>query len=203
MSKTLTDVQIKETAEAHGLEPAALKAVDMVESKGSGFLPDGRPVILFEGHIFWKQLIRRGIDPHRFTFGNRDILFPAWTEETRKFYQGGAAEHLRLKRAAEINREAALSSASWGRFQVLGLNWDICGFQSLQKFINAMYRDEAAHLKAAVEFIKSRRLTAALRDRDWPAFARGYNGAGYAANQYDVKLARAYEEAREKGYNHG
>jgi hypothetical protein len=32
----------------------------------------------------------------------------------------------------------------------------------------------------------------ALRQRDWAAFARGYNGPGYRANRYDAKLAQAF-----------
>jgi hypothetical protein len=36
-------------------------------------------------------------------------------------------------------------------------------------------------------------LLAALQSHDWAAFAKGYNGPGYAKNAYDVKLAEAYE----------
>jgi hypothetical protein len=32
----------------------------------------------------------------------------------------------------------------------------------------------------------------ALKSHDWSTFARLYNGAGYAANHYDVKIAQAY-----------
>jgi len=49
MSKTLTDDQIRAAAEAAGLEPAALKAIDEVESRGAGFLADGQPKILLRG----------------------------------------------------------------------------------------------------------------------------------------------------------
>ncbi len=40
-------------------------------------------------------------------------------------------------------------------------------------------------------------LLAALKARKWSAFARGYNGAAYAENLYDVKLARAYAKYAE------
>ncbi|WP_328515044.1 N-acetylmuramidase domain-containing protein [Ralstonia pseudosolanacearum] len=33
-----------------------MRAVNEVESRGSGFLPDGRPVILFERHVMYRQL---------------------------------------------------------------------------------------------------------------------------------------------------
>ena len=197
MKRKLTDEQIRAEAEAAGLEYAALWAVAAVESRGAGFLPDGRPVILFEGHIFRRELSAAGKNPDDYAAGRENILHQSPDVSQ---YRGGAEEHLRLEEAAKIDREAALRSASWGLFQIMGFNWDASGFHSLQAFINAMYRDEAAHLRAAVEFIRNRRLAASLQRRDWAAFARGYNGAGYAANQYDVKLARAYEEAREKGW---
>ena len=196
MGKKLTDEQLRAEAWAAGLEYAALRAVAEVESRGAGFLPDGRPVILFEGHIFRRELSAAGKNPDDYAAGRENIIH---LRPDASQYRGGAAEHARLGEAAEIDREAALKSASWGLFQIMGFNWGASGFSSLQSFINAMYRNEAAHLHAAVEFIKSRKLTEALQRRDWAAFARGYNGAGYAANQYDVKLARAYEEAREKG----
>ena len=199
MSTLLTDDQIKAAAIANNIEPAALRAVAVVESgKLGGFLPDGQPVILFEGHVFWRELVKRNLDPERFKAGNEDILYPSF--KGRPPYGPSSAQHGRLQRAAAINRDAALSSASWGRFQVMGFNWAICGFQSLQQFINAMYRDEAAHLSAAVEFIKSNRLMDALQARDWPAFARGYNGTEYAANKYDIRLAEEYARAKREGW---
>jgi len=82
----------------------------------------------------------------------------------------------------------------------MGFNWRVCGFKSLQDFIKAMYRDEASHLAAALGYIKGTGILPALKRLDWAAFAKGYNGPGYAANNYDVKLARAYAEAKRKGW---
>ena len=31
-----------------------------------------------------------------------------------------------------------------------------------------------------------------LREKDWANFARGYNGAEYHQNKYDLKLQQAY-----------
>ena len=36
---------------------------------------------------------------------------------------------------------------------------------------------------------------AALQAHDWTAFARGYNGVGYAKHRYDVHLEGEYEKA--------
>jgi len=43
-------------SQQYGVEPAVILAIQQVESGGNGFFSDGRPKILFEGHIFWKEL---------------------------------------------------------------------------------------------------------------------------------------------------
>jgi hypothetical protein len=52
-----------------------------------------------------------------------------------------------------------------------------------------------AHLMAFVALVAfSTRMNDALRQHDWATFARLYNGAGYAANSYDMKLAAAFRK---------
>src|SRR6188768_1334770 len=88
-----------------GVEPAVIKAVAEVESKGSGFLPTGHPVVLFEPHVFWAELLKRNISPGLIT-GASDILYHKW--QTGK-YGKTSAQPERLKRAIAINKDAALS----------------------------------------------------------------------------------------------
>ena len=52
MSTTLTDADFARAAKALNVEVAAIRAVAEVEAAGAGFLPDGRPAILYEAHIF-------------------------------------------------------------------------------------------------------------------------------------------------------
>ena len=109
-------------------------------------------------------------------------------------YGKESAQPKRLERAAEIDRECALNSASWGLFQIMGYHWRALGYATQQTFINAMYKDEGAHLFAFCRFIKiNPSLHVALKNRNWTAFARGYNGPAYAKNQYDTKMAAAYD----------
>ena len=62
--KFLSEKDLQEFSKKYQLELATVKAVNEVESSGKGFLLDGRPRILFEGHIFWKQLQKKAIDPN-------------------------------------------------------------------------------------------------------------------------------------------
>ena len=77
----------------------------------------------------------------------------------------------------------------------MGYHWKVLGYATLQVFINAMYKDEASQLDAMCRYIQVNGLVNALKNKDWKAFARGYNGGAYAKNNYDVKLANAYKEA--------
>lgn len=186
--KKLDQNDFAKAASALGVPVAAVRAVTEVESKGSGFLPDGRPVILFERHVMYRQLDKLGIDAN-----GLEIRFPTLVNSRQGGYKGGAAEHDRLGIAATFNRQAALESCSWGAFQVMGFHWKLLGYASVQDFVNAMYRSEGDQLDAFVRFIKANpNLLRALKAQDWAAFAAGYNGPAYRANSYDSKLAAAY-----------
>lgn len=174
------------------IDIATIKAVAQVESGGAGFLPSGEPVILFEPHIFWKQLVKRGISPEQFLSVHPDykpILYKKWGEYP---YGKSSEQHKRLQRAATIDRIAALESASWGKFQIMGYHWSSLGYTSLQEFINAAYKDEDSQLDIFVRFIQAFRLESFLRVHDWAGFALRYNGKGFKKNRYDEKLEAAY-----------
>lgn len=186
------DFIFKETAESLGVEEAAIRAVCHVESDGrTGFLPDGRPMILFEGHIFWRELQLAGIDPAKFGPEYADVLYPRWDKSK---YKGGAAEYERLEKAATIDLQAAMRSASWGMFQIMGFNHILCGFDTVNQFALAMRSGSHEHIRAFAKFLKGTMLDRHLQARDWTEFARHYNGPSYAQNRYDSKLAAAYKE---------
>ncbi|WP_317235920.1 N-acetylmuramidase family protein [Niabella hibiscisoli] len=109
-------------------------------------------------------------------------------------YGAYASQHKRLQEAVLLNRNAALMSASWGRFQVMGFNYALAGFNSLQEFVTAMYKGEREHLFAFVNYIISTALDDELREKRWADFARKYNGPDYRKNNYDIKMAEAYKK---------
>lgn len=180
----LTDEHYKAAAWLLDVEPACVKAVTKVESRGSGFLPTGAPVILFERHWMYKLLkAKTGQEP-----ALSDVVDPK-----AGGYKGGTAEHTRLDKAVAIDRDCALQSASWGLFQIMGFHWKALGYGSIQQFINAQYKDEASQLDTFVRFIKvNPKMLTALKAKDWTTFAKLYNGPAYAKNNYDTKLAEAY-----------
>lgn len=190
MSLKLSPQQIAEQAKALGIEPAALQAVIDVECKGSGFNQDGTPVILFERHVMRQRLIANNKAKIADEMMRKR---PDLCSKTSGGYGLYSQQHAKLNDAAKYDRTSALESCSWGIGQVMGYHWYSLGYPSLQAFINAMYKDEASQLEAMCRFIKVNGLVNALKNKDWKAFARGYNGQAYAKNNYDVKLGNAYK----------
>ena len=79
----------------------------------------------------------------------------------------------------------------------MGFNHRLAGFDTVEAYWEAMKVSEAAHLRAFATFIENRGLVKALKavsnnPEDCIAFARGYNGPGYARNNYHVKIAQAH-----------
>lgn len=192
---------IEKTAKALGVEPCALSAVCEVEAGGEGFLPDGRPKILFEPHIFWQQLVKRNYNPAgllsradvKAAHGDiSDILYQKW--KTKPYGPPGAHQWARLERAKKINEEAALCSASWGAFQIMGFNYGLCDCDNVHYFVKSMGDGYEGQLEMLAEFLKANNLVRHLKTKNWAAFAKGYNGSGYAQNQYDLKMRQAYEK---------
>ena len=188
MGKKITLQQIVEAAQSINVPVAALRAVMQVECKSSGFNADGTPVILFERHVFRQRLIANG----KTAIEAKALKErPDLCNTTAGGYGLLSAQQKRLDDASKYDRTSALESCSWGLGQVMGYHWKDLGYESLQAFINAMYKDEASQLDAMCRFIRANRLDAYLRKSDWAGFALRYNGAGYKANQYDTKLAAA------------
>ena len=194
-SKLLSEQDLIDFAQRYDLELAAVKAVNEIESNGKGFLVGDKPRILFEGHIFWRQLEAKGIDPKNYVSeDSANVLYKKWT---RIFYVGGLGEYDRMNKAAALDdhpdfKASAQASASWGMFQIMGYHFKSLGYTSVDAFVEKMFEHEREHLAAFGKFLEVNKLLKHLRSKNWAAFARGYNGPGYAANKYDIKLAKAY-----------
>lgn len=202
----LTGQDFAEAATALGCSVAQIRAVFEVEASGAGWFSDMRgeilaldgpggfldgsslPKILFEAHVFDKET------GGRFRASHPNLSAARWN---KALYVGGQGEYERLHRAMQLDARAALRSASWGAPQIMGFNHKLAGFDTVEAFVEAMKTGARAHLMAFVAFVKASGLTAALRQittyhASAEPFARGYNGAGCKANEYHVKIARAF-----------
>jgi hypothetical protein len=175
----------------HGLAAAATSmsvniqevwTVLNVETSGCGFLPDRRPQILYERHIFHK--LTNGL------FDDGDLSAAA----TGGYGAGGAHQYDRMVAAMSLDRTAALQSSSWGLGQVLGKNFAAAGFSNVDDMVQAMSDSEDVQLTSVAQFVLANRLDRALATHDWTSFARGYNGPAFATNHYDVRLRGEFQK---------
>ncbi|MEJ8574160.1 N-acetylmuramidase domain-containing protein [Microbaculum marinum] len=160
-------------------------AVLTVETRGFGYLVDRRPQILFERHIFSK---RTG---HIYDAKHSDISGQPGG------YKGGRAEYDRLEKAMELDEEEALKSASWGLPQVMGFNHRVVNKETVQEMVAGMVESEDLQLEALGNFIMGNpKCRIGIQRRDWGTFAACYNGPNFRRNDYDNRLAAAYEKNR-------
>lgn len=186
-ASAISDEDIVAAAARLSVPAGHIRMVRTVESGGRSFDSKGRPIILFEPHIFHRRTNGR-YSPSPFSYAR-------WGEKPYPSDQDG--RWTQMADAAEHDETAALESASWGLFQIMGFHWQALGYGAVQDFAARMAASEAEHLGVVVRFIEKNGLAPALRrckagDPDsCRDFAKGYNGAGYEANNYHVKMAKA------------
>lgn len=195
-----------------------VRAVTEVEAKGSGFLASGRSVILFERHIFYRELnkklaanrtladdickklnLNKPVNVRAFDFLKNylTINLSSIYNPTPGGYQGTSKgieyEWQRMEKAKTIDTECALLSVSYGLFQIMGFNYKTVGFTSVEDMYSACARSERNQLDAFCNFVLADpNLIGALRKKDFTAFAIAYNGP--AQNGYDARLSQAFKK---------
>jgi len=180
----LSEADYQRAAKLLNVPVATIKAVTAVESGGTGFDKNGHCIIRFEPHIFSRRTNQRYDKTHI------DISFPV----RKQGYPVSVNQSWQLfKKAAALNPLAAVQSTSWGLFQIMGFHAQTCGCETTSEFVAKMEASEGEQLALFCEFIRSMGLADELQRKDWASFARSYNGAGYASNKYDTKLAAAYK----------
>lgn len=188
----LSDTDVVDQGRSTGIDVAMLFAIRQVEGQSDGFLSDGRPLILFERHKFYQALEKKFGAAKAIAVMTEAplICHPKWDASV---YKGYKREYDRLNYAITFDRECALMSASWGMFQIMGGNHEICGYSNVEAFVKDMYESEDFHLSAVIKFIKAQpNLFKAIKEKNFAEIARIYNGPGYAKNAYDKKLSVAY-----------
>ncbi|WP_339511899.1 N-acetylmuramidase family protein [Pseudomonas sp. RL_15y_Pfl2_60] len=199
-SHLLSHADLAAAAKRLGVDLASIYAINQVESLGNGFASNGKPTVLFERHIMYRQLctpVHEGDNAVQLKMHADElaITYPNLVNPKPGGYAGGTAEHQRLARARMLDDTSALASASWGAFQIMGFHWQLLGYSSVQEFAERMAKSEAEQLEAFVRFIEADpALHKALKAKKWAEFAKRYNGPNYARNQYDTKLEHAYSQ---------
>lgn len=179
-------------AQAAGIEPAALCALVEVETGGKLFEQDGRtPQLLYERHVAYREASKVG---KLAAFVAKGLAIPKWNRATQYRDERTSAQRLDLMaRAKAIDEETALRSASWGLGQTMGFLAPSLGFATAREMVAHQTGSIDGQIDCMVREIKRSHLVEPMNAHDWPHVARIYNGSGYAANQYDSKLAEAHK----------
>lgn len=182
----LTDRDVALAANDLGIEPYKVWAVYKLESTGDPFI-NGLPTILPEPHRFSRST------QHRYDASHPKISSRKWN---RKLYPGKqAARWDMLMAMVALDVDAGFMSASYGGFQLLGEQWEICDAPSPFAFAWRQSQSVADQLESFGMFLKKRGLVAKLRackpgdKKSCTPFCEGYNGTAQAANNYDGRFA--------------
>ncbi len=172
------------------IEPAALLAIAEVESGGRALhnVNGGKePAIRFEGHYFDRRLSGRLRDYAR----SNGLSSPIAGRIRNPKSQG--ERWLLLERAMGLNKKAALESTSWGLGQVMGAHWEWLGYAVVDDLVAEARGSVAGQARLMLRFIEKAELLEVLKARNWREFARRYNGPAFARNEYDKRMAEAYQ----------
>jgi hypothetical protein len=177
--------------------PAVLHALSDVESRGFGFDDDGRLIILVEPHVFSKET------QHAFDASHPHLSYPKWIRpkqgapaprgmEKHPYFNSPDERWGMFALQAELDLEAACCAISAGRFQQLGRGWRDLGFGSAEELIRLLWESELQQLAILIRYLLRHNLSRAVKDLDWRALARGYNGSGQV-DVYAPRMAERYK----------
>jgi len=185
---------LKQSALSLGIDYPLLLAITKVEANSNGFIAPNKPLVLFERHVFYKQLKKQGFDIDK--LANQ---YPLLINKTPGGYLGGLRENYRLEMAKQINENCAIESTSFGLFQIMGFHWKTLSYESVQDFEQQMGESELKQTEAFIRFISlsaNSKMITALKTHDYATFARLYNGPNYKKNHYDEKIKEVYESIK-------
>lgn len=193
--------EVVRVAKKNGIEPAAMMAVVECESSGNPLEADGvTPRFLYERHVMYKELKAKRGQAKATEAVRLGLARIGWDRSTQYKDQGSSQGRLALiKKARAFDEECANRSASWGVGQTMGFHAESQGFKNANEMVQYMVDGGIpAQVQCMVNEIKKSGLIDEMNRHDWAGFARRYNGAGYAQNKYDTRMAAAYVRWKKK-----
>lgn len=195
---------LRALSEIVDIEPACAVAVLCVESGGRGFSADGRMMIRFENHVFWRQWGKH----HSNTFNkhfryNRDKAWlrhqfrPTASGRWRDFHGKQSSEWQVFELARGLNAAAAMRSISMGGSQIMGFNHARIGYDAVGEMFDNFQADIRFQILGLFDFLRGPGTTSsmieALQRKQFDKFASYYNGPGQAA-KYGGWIGQYYDE---------
>lgn len=193
----LTHSNYKWIAFELGCEPEMVMSFNWTECKREPFDKDGFPAILYERHVFYRNLPLSLAKTYASKYP--DICSP------KGYGRGGygtyAIQRIKFSKAFYLNKDAAMEACSWGPFQELGENWEQYNFKNVGEFVDTMKDGLYGPCLIFIKSIRARGLVQAMRTRQYAKLARSYNGKAYATFGYHTQLEANYKKAKAQKIN--
>jgi len=197
---------LEELSDEIGIDVAAALAVLAVESGGKGFGKEGKVIIRFENHLFyrfWGKFNEKVYNKHfKYRTGGqswkdhafrKDKSFGGW----EAFHGNQMKEWEVLNFARTLDNEKALMCASYGAPQVLGTNFKMIGYKNPQDLLDHFEKDIRYHIIALFDIL-SPSMIDYIRKKEFVSFARRYNGRG-KEHRYGKLILNHYNACKKAG----
>ena len=190
-----------------GFDPGLAVAIWLVESGGRAFGPGGRLIIRFENHQFYAHWGHKApaVFQQHFKFNNEPKKNwhdhewrPSPHADWRKLPHTNQDDEWEVFTFARtLDETAAMLSISMGGPQIMGFNYKMLGYSSVQAMFEAFAAGEGAHVQGFFDFVRKSRpgTVPCLKNADFEGFALIYNGPGQA-EKYGNLIRQAYEAFR-------
>lgn len=190
-------VDFVRVAEERGIEPWKLHGLADIEARRGGFDNFGRATMVPELHQFSKRTA------HAYDVKHPTLSIPKWIHPSKvkkghPYLLDNLGRWDILAQQAALNFEAAIQSASWCAFQIMGFNFRKVNFDSAFDLVRYLYQGERQQLDIAVRLLIADDGFDALIKGDYYRAALVQNGDG-KPKEYAAEWARAANERR-SGY---
>ena len=192
---------LKQICSHNALDPTIALAVLCVESDGKGYGSDGRLIIRFENHHFY-----------RYWGANHEIQFNRFFKFDRPntwlghhYYSSTSSnwqpvhtdqqhsEWAALQIARQFDETAAFKSISMGSPQIMGANFGLLGYSTVFQMYDDFQKDIRNQITGLFLYLHGNNLISVLQSQDFVSFARVYNGKS-RANEYGNRIQKYVDE---------
>ncbi len=191
---TPNDIYEKE-AKRLGIDLAMIQAIAKQESKRNSFYSEGQATILFERHKMWEYL-EKDLNKTKKQLEDLQKEDPSIVN----LYSGGygkySEQYAKLEKAKKIDYATAVKACSWGKFQVMGFNYDVA-FSSPQALESAVNLCEVQQFYLFVGYLENTGgMITAMKNKKWEVIAAKYNGGKWREKNpnYATNIEKFYNE---------
>lgn len=192
---------LKQICAHYAIDTQVALAVLCVESGGKGYGQDGRLIIRFEVHHFYRHW---GVNHenrfnqffkfdrpntwqgHHFRYSDTSGWQPVHTGHQQ-------SEWAAFQFAQQFDEKAALKSISMGSPQIMGANFGLLGCSTVFQMYDDFQKDIRNQISGLFLYIQGNNLISTLQNRDFISFAKRYNGQS-RAREYGNRIQKYVDE---------